>query len=95
MSIEQVQPVRVYETKILRQLASGEMKEYTIESRYVPKKKAGPSKTEISKQRSKCQSMIRAYFHNLSLSQLQMVEELCERLNSGELRITNDPEVPL
>ena len=94
MSVEQTQPVRVYETKICRQLASGEIKEYTIKSRYVPKKKAGPGKTEINKQRSKCQSMIRAYFHNLSLAQLQMVEDLCERLNSGELRITNDSEVP-
>lgn len=92
MSVDQ--SIRVYETKINRQLASGEIKEYTVESRYVPKKKAGPGKTEINKQRSKCQSMIRAYFHNLSLTQLQMVEDLCERLNSGELRIANDPEGP-
>lgn len=73
--------VRFYETRARRVLANGEVKEYTIQNRYVPKKKAGPCKTDINKEYAKRRSMIKAYMRNLSLGQLKQVEELCELLN--------------
>ncbi len=73
--------VRLYETKTRRVLANGEVKEYTIQNRYVPKKKPGPCKTEINKEHARRRSMIKAYMRNLSLDQLKQVEELCEQLN--------------
>lgn len=42
-----------------------------------------PTKKEFHKQLTKRKSMINAYLHNLSLDQLQIVEELCEKLNSA------------
>lgn len=78
---DQTVEVRIYETKTRRVLANGEVKEYTIQNRYIPKKKAGPCKTEIVKEHTRRRSMIKAYMRNLSLGQLKQVEELCEQLN--------------
>ena len=75
--------IRVYETKTSRKLASGEIREYTIKQHYVVKKKAGICKTEIKKRESKLRKGITDYFHNLNLSQLQHLHDVCEKLNSN------------
>lgn len=77
--IEQVE-VRVYKTKTRRQLANGEFRDYVLEHRYVPIKKAGPCKTELIKQQTKLRADVKSLLHGLSMSQLADLKAECERL---------------
>lgn len=72
---------RVYNIKSQRVLANGEIKEYTMQQRYVPKKRAGEEgKTVLSKQQAKLKAEVRGLMRDFTSAQLTYIKAVCEQL---------------
>ena len=70
--------IRVYETKTLRKLASGEIREYTLKQHYVVKKKPGPSATVLKTQAANLRAKIAKTIITFSNRDLAKISEYCE-----------------
>ena len=83
--------IRVYKIKAIRPLASGELKEYITEVRYLPKKKPGPSQTAINKLLQNKRSEITRRLRDLTYEQLHQVEILFQQLNMATVELPAEP----
>lgn len=75
--------VRVYQTKCTKKLVNGESKVYITEHRYMPKKKSGLCKTELNKRHAILRSRIKLYLRDLTLTQLEQVDNFCSQINGA------------